>query len=82
LTKPQGAIKLQVEVIGDNSVAWCKHSGIISGEDAVAIREMINDISLLHQFSFPKPNGELVVLNNAVLQRTIITVEVIDETTD
>lgn len=71
-------IRLQVEIIGDNSVAWCEHSGTLEGEDAEVVQEMLNNVPQLEMFTFPKLNGDTVVLGRALLERTVITVKEIE----
>jgi len=71
-------LRLQIEIIGDNGVAWSRHSDIIEGEDAEATRKMVNDLSDIKMFSFPY-NGKLVFLNKVSLDRAVITVEELDE---
>lgn len=69
-------IRLQVEVIGDNSVAWCKHSGVIEGDDAAnMIDGLTNPDPHAGAFLFPKPNGEIVFLPKALMDRAVITLE-------
>lgn len=69
-------IQLQVEIIGDNSVAWCKHSVWYTDHDAREMQEMVNNLSELKQLSFHKPNGELVVLGPELLKKAVVTVEI------
>lgn len=68
-------IRLQVEIIGDNSVAWCKHSAVIEGEEAQRIINGLEDWDPDAALAFPKPNGEVVWLTPEILKRAIVTVE-------
>ena len=68
-------LELQVEIIGDNSVAWGKRSGTIEGEDAEAIMDgLINPDPNAISFSFPKPNGEVVFISRQLMDSAIISV--------